>query len=371
MYPTIQYRHKAHGLSLIELMVALAVSAIMLLGVTTVYTASQRTYQISSEMAELQENARFALHTLTTEIRKAGYTGCGNIDSIKLNILSQELPVGFATKGPDADDPIVVTFDQNNYISGHTHDGSSWTPAFDAGMEPEPDTFEPKTDAITIRNADACSASVLANNGATFTITESCDFKKGDAVIVTDCKTADMFTILNADGNPGKGPHTLTYGGTGNKELTTNYSRQNRSKVLRGNAIVYYIGNDDNGNLGLYERRLTSTGMTQRLLIPNVEDMVITYGLDTDGDATRTVDLAGQSATTVGGIDYQTAIDNYDAQATDTPWSRVVRVNMQLLLSSKPVGTTLKSFTFDNVDYSDTRSRRVFSTSINIRNRTP
>ena len=72
MHPMIHQQQRHHGLSLIELMVALAVSAILLLGVATIYTASKRSYQVSHEMAELQENARFTLQTLRSEERRVG-----------------------------------------------------------------------------------------------------------------------------------------------------------------------------------------------------------------------------------------------------------------------------------------------------------
>ena len=74
------------GLSLIELMVALAVSAILLLGVTTVYTASKRSYQVTDEFSEIQENARFALNVLAKNIRMSGFTGCASMEGLEGNV---------------------------------------------------------------------------------------------------------------------------------------------------------------------------------------------------------------------------------------------------------------------------------------------
>jgi len=384
MNQPIHHRQYSAGLSLIELMVALAVSAIMLLGVTTIYTASKRSYQINSEMAAIQENARYALHTLTNEIRMAGTTGCQNIDSIKMQVLSSPPPAGFSNTTAPGDDGIhrVSTFNLNSYLTGHTYNGGAWSPPFEAGLEPT--NFVAGTDAITIRNVSACSARVNSDNGNNLNVTGNCTFNDGDVVIVADCQSADMFTVT---GPPGNGnPYTLSYNGAANdpNTLSGKEEKYEGAMVFKANTAVYYLG-QDNGvpPTGLYVRRLTNIGGAyipqQSLLIPNVDDLVITYGLDTDGDPGRSVDTEMfAAAIDAAGLPLiQNAIQRDMDEgrpvkiAVTSPWSRVVRVNLQLLLASEPVGTTLKPFNFDGVNYNDTRSRRVFSTSINIRARTP
>jgi len=100
--------------------------------------------------------------------------------------------------------------------------------------------------------------------------------------------------------------------------------------------------------------------------------MVFLFGLDLDGD--RSVDNVTLSADEVDELNnnaFQTAITKGDAETSDSIWSRVVSVTAHLLLYSSPVGTSTKNITFDGKDYSDTRYRRAFDTTINIRNRTP
>lgn len=74
---TTKYTNK--GFSLIELMVAVAISVIILAGVLTMMSASKKTYTQQMDRARLQENARFALDFISRSLRMAGYFGCADI----------------------------------------------------------------------------------------------------------------------------------------------------------------------------------------------------------------------------------------------------------------------------------------------------
>ena len=64
------------GVTLVELLVAVAVSLILLLGVGSVYFNSKRTYQVQEEFAHMQEGSRIALRFMIEDIKSAGYLGC-------------------------------------------------------------------------------------------------------------------------------------------------------------------------------------------------------------------------------------------------------------------------------------------------------
>ncbi len=67
--------HRQTGFTLTEIMVALTISLILMAGVLTIMSTSKRTYSLQSEMAQLQENARFILDDITYSVRLAGYFG--------------------------------------------------------------------------------------------------------------------------------------------------------------------------------------------------------------------------------------------------------------------------------------------------------
>lgn len=68
-------RHQ-RGLSLIELMVAMAIGALLLLGLYQVFAASNLSAQMGTALSRVQENGRFALDFMRAEIRMAGHMGC-------------------------------------------------------------------------------------------------------------------------------------------------------------------------------------------------------------------------------------------------------------------------------------------------------
>ncbi|MGH8383963.1 MAG: PilW family protein [Pseudomonas sp.] len=64
------------GFGLIELLIALALSLIVVLGVVQVFIASKNTYVSQNAAASMQEDARFVLSKMIQEIRMVGMFGC-------------------------------------------------------------------------------------------------------------------------------------------------------------------------------------------------------------------------------------------------------------------------------------------------------
>lgn len=61
------------GMTLIEILIALGITAFFLLGLYSVFVAQDRTYKAQSLVSELQDNGRNAMQNLTTNIRGAGF----------------------------------------------------------------------------------------------------------------------------------------------------------------------------------------------------------------------------------------------------------------------------------------------------------
>ncbi len=64
------------GFGLVEMMLALALSLVLVLGAAQVFIAAKNTYQSQNSAAYLQEDARFVLSKLLQEIRMTGMFGC-------------------------------------------------------------------------------------------------------------------------------------------------------------------------------------------------------------------------------------------------------------------------------------------------------
>jgi prepilin-type N-terminal cleavage/methylation domain-containing protein len=75
---------KKKGLTLIELLIALALSSILIAALYRVFISQHKTYGIQDQVADMQQNVRIAIGQMTREIRMAGYGG--NILAIFSNI---------------------------------------------------------------------------------------------------------------------------------------------------------------------------------------------------------------------------------------------------------------------------------------------
>jgi type IV pilus assembly protein PilW len=67
-------RHQ-RGVGLVELMVAMAIGAVLILGAMQMYVDSRNAYTVNETEARLQENARYALSVMEPDIRMANYWG--------------------------------------------------------------------------------------------------------------------------------------------------------------------------------------------------------------------------------------------------------------------------------------------------------
>ncbi len=66
----------AQGFSLVELLLALAIGLVLVLGVSQVLISSRLTHASQQAAIVLQDDARFALSKMTQDIRQAGMLGC-------------------------------------------------------------------------------------------------------------------------------------------------------------------------------------------------------------------------------------------------------------------------------------------------------
>jgi type IV pilus assembly protein PilW len=69
-------KHSSRGFGLIEMLIALVLSLIVVLGVAQVFIAAKNTYVSQNAAAGMQEDARFVLSKMIQEIRMIGMFGC-------------------------------------------------------------------------------------------------------------------------------------------------------------------------------------------------------------------------------------------------------------------------------------------------------
>jgi type IV pilus assembly protein PilW len=71
-------RRRMAGLSLIEMMIALVMALIVAAGIVTVFQSTSSSNRVQAQLATLQEEGRFAIHSLRSDLANANGTYCSN-----------------------------------------------------------------------------------------------------------------------------------------------------------------------------------------------------------------------------------------------------------------------------------------------------
>jgi len=173
------------GLTLVELMIALVLGTVLLLGVINVFIAQRQSFLINENLARMQDSARIAFELMAREIREAGGTPCGT--------------------------PLVA-----NVVNGA--DTSDWLDWIDGGLEGfEGDVAMPGvafgtdnaarvrgTDALKIRSGSVNEGVIITkhdpqeNSGSPARLevnTSDHGFAPGDILMACDYKSAAIFQM--------------------------------------------------------------------------------------------------------------------------------------------------------------------------------
>jgi prepilin-type N-terminal cleavage/methylation domain-containing protein len=70
---------RVKGLTLIELLIAMAISAILIAAIYRTFILQQKTYTVQEQVVDMQQNVRVAINKMMREIRMAGFGNVSNI----------------------------------------------------------------------------------------------------------------------------------------------------------------------------------------------------------------------------------------------------------------------------------------------------
>jgi type IV pilus assembly protein PilW len=362
------------GMSLVELMVAMALGLVLTVGMTQVYLGNRATYAFNDGLSLIQENARFAIDHVADNVRMAGFRGCLSDVAVQDNLSGAANPFrddiangigGYNAKGTSTGD---------DYAAGATDpapldDADAWSPALPDELS-APARVLPGSDVLVIRNVSGTANALVSpfSDANVLDVAAPVDFLPGEILVATDCQKVSIFQVT--DVQPSASGATLSHSadpftpGNAVGAWDTNQSYGLGSEVSRLEAVAYYVGRGENGSPSLFQLRLQRTDATTSSfqpeeLVEGIDTMQVRYGLDTD--ANRQVDT------------WQTA----DEVAAANSWGDVLSVEISLLTrASEEHGTEFDTATyniggvrFDPVN--DRRLRQVFATTIGVRNRLP
>lgn len=376
----------ARGFSLIELMIALTLGLIVTGAVIATFVGVHSASKDTAGIAELADNGRIALDILQQSLRSAGYMACNNT-------LRQTEDLG----GPIPDTAEPLSEDFTEALAGYeaapggtdtgptssvtlvetpTGDSSSgdWTTTSELGGALDSSVVADAS-ALPISGSDVIAVhttySQLPTTYATASsgpnsvqVLSTAGFTSGAWGIISNCANSEVDQISGVNGN------TITF----QQPLGANYLAG--SQVGEADTIVFYIGTGSDGDGALYSYSLAGTGAFSRPaeVVPDVENMQVLYGVDTTGSMTAT--------------EYVTADQVPAAEATNpncthrtgegaVDFNCVVSVEIALLVATPPnaapVPATAQTFNLLGTTVTapiDSRLRRVFETTVSLRNTT-
>lgn len=287
------------GLTLIELMIAMVLGLVLLLGVTNFFLGQRQAYRVNENLARMQDSARTAFEMMAREIREAGGNPCGtpNVDNVVPGFAAStwlNWDVG-GLEGLGEGDPLPGTSfgeDEGQRVAG--------------------------TDAVIVRSGSL-------NNGLIITehVPGSSQFKlnsvahgisEGDVLMACDYSKATIFEV--ADGLDGT--DTIEYGGAVSQFAKNGF-------LTRLSSTAWYIGNNSRGGRSLF--RVFNGGAPQEIA-EGVADMNLVYLLRV---------LANPESRYMSAADVKLKVA---ANTWADPATRVVAVRVVLNLESRDlVGT--------------------------------
>ncbi|GAB3454554.1 PilW family protein [Massilia terrae] len=293
--PSPMPARRARGFTLPELLVAIAIGLLILVGMTTLFVRNSRA-QAEVEKANRQvENGRFGIDLLTTDLRNAGFYG--EFD-----------PTGMATPtsvpDPCGNSLAVLAAALPLHVQGYNNDAAA-IPICVQDRRAGTDVLVVRHTRPCIAGASDCQEDV---SGPLFQASLCNNDSELDNASITEYFRLDT--------------------------STTNLNRHKRdcttvADTRRYETHIYFVANNDNGSDGIptlkrAELRIASDGTLGFVIVPlaeGIENMQLEYGVDTDGDGKP--DLFTPTPDSANGCT--------DAACAAANWRSVMSVRINLL----------------------------------------
>jgi type IV pilus assembly protein PilW len=417
-------RRGAAGLSLIELMIALAIGSLLILALVEVFAASRAAYMLATGLARTQENGRFAIDILQRDLRMAGHAGCvndqarflpANVTASRPALIStfltddQQFNGDYAAVGSPGlrFDMSITGYEAVNTASGDTVSipatpvvagQGAWTgmpgnlfAAFPSAAN-APGRPVTNSDVLVLRFFAPTGVQVeqfIPGNPATIRFPPAQQARLTEGLsnpglfAIADCMQAAVFQASNTPFTAAPSPAGTITVATGGLNASSFFATppftSGQAMLYRAESVIYYVGINGNGNPSLYRIRFAAppgsaavTAMAPEELVEGIESLQLEFGQDSNTSAAQTP--TGNIASSVVASGVQPAGD------PETAWRRVGMVRVGLLArSTEPAsaeqrntgeGTTRLSavgVVFNPPD--DTRYRAVYEDTVALRNR--
>jgi type IV pilus assembly protein PilW len=338
------------GMTLIELMVAIALGLVVLTIVLQIFLSSRQAYRVSDNLSRVQEQARYLADQMSNVVRMIDYVGC-----------RAPWKSGMTTGVPNQSIASPASWETFSAGVAAFQMPASLLTAATVPPELTQAEVKPGTSVLRVQAAIGTPARLTQTMGALNTdITISgnpAEIAAGDLLMISDCTGGEIFLARGVV--PGA-ETTISH-----TALSKKYAKY-QSEVIRFRTSVYYVGSGTaaaGGNVCPLNALCVKmpqpapgggAALVVQQLANNVDDLQLRFSEDTSLTKDKIPDVAVK------------------ANAV-TDWSNVIALRISLLLSTNDNGLseTSRTYVFDGAAHTpgDTRLRRSYSTTVFLRNR--
>ena len=296
-------RRTQRGLSLIELMISITIGLLILSAMATLFANQSKNRTELDKSNRMVDNGRFALETLSENLRIAGFYG--ELDTSRLD------PATFPLPGTITDPCSTAPADMAGAIRLHVAGYNAATPSSPIASPPcslAAASLKNGSDILVLRRADTSApiAQTAAIGGIHYIQVSHCEHENSTPFIIAN--TAASFNLSQRNCTAAN---------------TAPFANLRRFVVQ-----TYFVSPDNNPGDGittLKRRELDPAGSGVFIttpLVEGIEYMQIEYGIDGDSNGDGVVDL-----TVFDGV-----ADSYIQTCADvTCWSNAVSVKLNII----------------------------------------
>ena len=355
----------AAGMSLVEILVAMAVGLVLLAGLIQVWASSRQTYRFAEAQARVQESGRYAVQMLAEELRSTRSLGCRSIaldeQDSTLNVIACDLinPAqgqGNCPGSPAIGSELAMGYDAAQMAAGAGLDDLAGTAA--GGAQADVTARWLRGDVIVSWGVAGegvyvdSPGSIDSNQRGTIDVPDlPSEIDEGSLALITDCAGTDVFTAEGIDdedddeGDPDNDhPSQIRFNGNKNHsdQLSRSYNWSGgylaggptiRARVYPFEYKVFFICcmDADTGDLqtgdavqqcndtperyrpALCRWSTENNGGETRQLVADVVDMRVTYNGSSGDNRFR-----GVNATTAEAQDFWSGVDSLEVRLLTT-----------------------------------------------------
>jgi type IV pilus assembly protein PilW len=346
--------HGARGFGIVELMVAVAISLLLLTGVVSIFVSSKSSYETNERVSRIQENGRVALDSIMTDLRASGFVGCARQPTYLSTSLNNATTLQWNfLAGP---------------VTGFQATGvNTWSPAMDPNIPSPLSGSDVLMVRVPVRERVALPLTAdlgSPTNSLQVAAGSTNGIQTGDIALAYSCEAISVFQVSDYAAGTGVISHVANASGQvpGNANATVNYSyRRAVTHVVPIETVAYFIAPSARvgdasdpapaGTTSLWRQRGLSAAQE---LVEGIEQIQVLYGVDTNGDV---------------------IVDEYRTANNITDWNDVISVSVALLaraIDEHGPDTDRRSYNLLDVTVAapgDRRLREVFTATASIRNR--